>query len=176
MPLDRHGDRHHPALIDAHDAARRALPCPPGFTLIELLIVTMIISLLAMLASVPVRQVRDRAMVTAAKQEVRQALTAVGMYEALNADLPREIGDLDDIGYHEGGGVVFCKFQFTAATRRRDEFITVEAKHIGAEKGITTRFPLDNGALTEKKLATCSDVRGGSGKGGKGGKGGKKKG
>ncbi len=157
--------------MGAHKAARRALPCPPGFTLIELLIVTMIISLLAMLASIPVRRVRERAMVAAARQEVRQALTAVGMYEALNADLPRKIGDLDDIGYHEGGGVVFCTFQFTAGLGRGDEYVTVEAKHIGAEQGITTRYPLDNGALTEKKMATCSDVRGGGGKGG-----GKKKG
>jgi prepilin-type N-terminal cleavage/methylation domain-containing protein len=125
-----------------------------GFTLLEMMIVTVILGILAMVASIPIRQVRERAFISSIKQEVKNAVRAAAMYHAVNEEFPEEIGDLSDY-YVPGGGAQFCVWTVTDGASPALDVIQIEAVHRGAETGVTTSYPTNNGVLTEKKMPNC---------------------
>ena len=130
-----------------------------GFTLLEMMVVTVIIAILAMIAAIPLRQVRERAMLSAVKQELHQAVDAIAMYEATHAKLPTTIIQLDSMGWSESGGVVLCRFSYVAGTT---PYVRIDARHRGMKRGVQTRYPTWPGRYQEQAMANCTNIRGGT--------------
>ena len=128
-----------------------------GYTLLELMIVTTIIAILGMIASIPIRQVRERSFVAASKQEVKNALKGVVMYEADTDSLPRALGDVDEY-YEPGDGIDYCAWTYVAGATPSQDYVQIDAIHRGAQTGVTTKYPTDNGLLTEKKMPNCVPI------------------
>lgn len=115
-----------------------------------------------MIASIPLRQVRERAMLAAVKQSLKHASNAVAMYEAVNAKLPRTVTDIDEY-WKEGGGVVICRFTYTAAAGKNPAYVRIDARHRGMRVGVQTRYPTWVNRFQEQAMNNCNNVRGGKG-------------
>lgn len=131
-----------------------------GFTLLELMIVTTLIGILAMMAAIPVRATRERAMLIAVKQTLYQAEKAVVYYEALFNKLPTRITDLDKVDFRESGGVVICRFQYVGG---RNPYVRIDGRHRGMKKGVQVRYPTWGSKMQEQTMNSCNNVRGGKG-------------
>lgn len=121
------------------------------------MIVTAIIAILAMIASVPIRRVRERAFVSAAKQEVKNALRGAISYQTVYEQFPENIADMSDY-YVPGGSMQFCVFAVTEGASPSQDVLQIDGIHKGAETGVTTTYPTNGGILTEKKMPNCVPV------------------
>lgn len=130
-----------------------------GFTLLELLIVTVILGILAMLASIPVAKAREKAMVTAAKTELRQLSYAIELYWTERWVMPPSLGDLS--GFSRSPDIRVC--DFTPGEEAGEPFVRLEAQHRASSTRVSTRYPVDGGRMVESPAPTaCADVGGGA--------------
>lgn len=125
--------------------------------MLELMVVTLILAVLAILAAGPFMRTRERAMITATKAELRNALRHVEMYSALYNGLPPRLTDMNSIDYREGPQVIYCQWQHRII--RGKPQLTISLRHKAMKKGIRTEHPLMSGRSDEVDLTTCTDVR-----------------
>jgi prepilin-type N-terminal cleavage/methylation domain-containing protein len=128
-----------------------------GFTLLELMVVTLILAILAILAAGPFMRAREKAMMVAAKGELRNALRSVEMYSALYNTLPRRLTDMNRVDYREGPQVIYCTWQHQIVGG--EPRLTIVIKHRALKKGFRTYYPQSAGIPEEIELETCTDVR-----------------
>ncbi len=88
-----------------------------GFTLIELLIVVAVIGLLGAIAVPILARAREAAGDTAAKSDLKSAMTAIEQYINLNGTFPTSEADLATASeFRLSGGVSFSTFEPRAPT------------------------------------------------------------
>lgn len=98
-----------------------------GFTLIELLMVTVILSILAMLVARPIAKAREKAMVAAAEAQVRHALDAAQQYQIVQGRLPTSVAELSTMGYRESADVKICHIDYPGDA----SYLLIQARHRG---------------------------------------------
>jgi prepilin-type N-terminal cleavage/methylation domain-containing protein len=130
----------------------------PGFTLLELLIVTAILSILAVLAVGPVMKARERAMVTAARVEINQAIRGLEYYTAVHATLPASLAELATTGFSHSRDIEFCRFEKVEGATRNEDYVIMEARHRAARRGAVSHHPAWDGRIDEIEIATCTPV------------------
>lgn len=149
-----HGTAETPA--PAGGAAPGVLRARVGFTLLELLLVTVILSLLAVIVAGPVGRARERAMHAAAKSELAQAIRAVEFYQGLNQGrLPATVADLAAVDYTPAPQVQVCRFVRTDAAVPAERYVTIDMRHRGSPRGVTTVYPSWQGRIDDKTITTC---------------------
>ena len=114
----------------------------PGFTLLELMIVTAVLGILALLAVGRVQKSRERAMVTAAKMDMKNAMKAATMYEILNGRLPSSRADLESQGYTRSREIIYCTFQLIPGATPEEDVIYMAAMHRGSKTRVDMRQPI----------------------------------
>jgi prepilin-type N-terminal cleavage/methylation domain-containing protein len=135
--------------------SRRLLRARPGFTLLELVIVTVILSILALIVAGPVQRVRHRAMVTAARMDVRNAVGAAERHNIIEATLPATLAELAASGFHPSADIVFCRYEYVPGASPADAYLILEARHRGTSMGVTTHYPTWNGRIDQVDLGMC---------------------
>ena len=121
---------------EAADATR------PGFTLLELMIVTAVLSILALLAVGQVQKSRERAMVSAAKMDLKNAMKAATMYEITTGRLPASRTDLESQGYTRSRDIVYCNFDLSPGATVAEDVLYMAAMHKGSKTRVDMRQPL----------------------------------
>jgi prepilin-type N-terminal cleavage/methylation domain-containing protein len=128
-----------------------------GFTLIELMLVTMILSVLAILAAGPVIKARQRAMTAAARVDLARAIRAVEVYQAVNhGQLPSAMGDLASVDYAPSPQIVVCFFRRHDAATAPERYVEIDMKHRGSDAGVATEHPTWGGLIAEVNLGDCA--------------------
>jgi prepilin-type N-terminal cleavage/methylation domain-containing protein len=128
----------------------------PGFTLLELMLVTVILSLLALVAAGPIGRARDRAMNAAARADMARAIRAVEFYQAMNhGQMPATVAELASADYTPGAQIQVCRFQRTDAPSASGRSVTMDLRHRGSPRGVTTTHPTWSGRIEDKLLPTC---------------------
>lgn len=131
----------------------------PGLTLLELMLVTAILSILAMVAVPQIRKTRQRAMMTAARMDMREALRAIEMYRVLNhGALPQNLQQLESVEYHESDQNIVCRFEVVTGGGDPDR-VAIDIRHSRATRGMRSEYPTWEGRIDEVDLGTCSSVR-----------------
>lgn len=140
---------------------RPHLRARPGFTLVELMIVTAILSMLAMLAVPQIMKAREKAMVAAARTDLRRALQAIEMFRVLNhGAMPDSVQQLEAVDFHESSEHIVCRFEKVAAAGIIPEHVIVQIRHRGTTHGVTSEYPIWEARIEELDLGPCTSVRG----------------
>ncbi len=122
-----------------------------GFTLIELLLVTVILGLLATIASPYFARARDRAIATQIKADVRHLMQGLEVYSALNTgQWPTSLAQVESGGsYVSSGDVEYCFFVSVPGTPSRDPYVIAMAGHPGTTTKILIVYPLWGSEMLE---------------------------
>jgi hypothetical protein len=120
-----------------------------GAGLPVMLLATLLAAACALLATAGLREWRENRMVEAARRDAVKMIGAIGKYETLYNRLPERPRDLQRVGYHEGGGILVCRFEPGAGT------VDVELKHKRAQAGVWARFPHTRDAAIKVNIPDC---------------------
>lgn len=112
-----------------------------GFTLLELMIVTVVLSILALIVAQPLSEARERAMVAAAQGHMRATISAVEQFRIVHGQLPRTVADLAEFGVTGTQPVAICAFTFVPASGPDPAHVAIEVKHRASESVVRTRQP-----------------------------------
>lgn len=129
-----------------------------GAGLPTVLIVTLVISAIAVLAAIRLRDVRNQRMVAAAEDDISAMMDAVDRYHALYSALPGELADLNKVGYHERGGMIVCTFRLNNADGV-EPYLDLAIRHRAAQIGAWTEYPATERIIRFIKIPDCSSAR-----------------
>lgn len=111
------------------------------------MIVTVVLSILAMIVARPLGAARERAMVAAAQGQMRNTISAIEQYVVINGQLPRRLTDLESVGIGRGGSVEVCWFEYSTGAGGQEPYVLVEARHRASKSVVQTRHPVYNGRM-----------------------------
>ncbi len=122
-----------------------------GFTLIELLVSIAIISLLAAIAISHYRSYRIRVFDTAAKSDLKYAITALETYYLDNNIYPADSSDLLANGFNFSKNVCFTKYDLENA----GQTVHIHIMHTASPNAWHTRYPDDGGDIDRRDTDSC---------------------
>ena len=121
-----------------------------GFTLIELLIVVAVIGLRGAIAVPVLARARQAAGGTAAKSDLKSAMTAIERYILINVTFPTSEADLATASdFRLSGGVSFSKFD--AKVTKGIPSIHMHVDHIGSANGWHADYPAEGSVIEFRK-------------------------
>jgi prepilin-type N-terminal cleavage/methylation domain-containing protein len=121
-----------------------------GFTLVELLLVTIIIGILASIAAPFVQAARDKALVAAARADLRNIQNAIESYVTMESRWPTTLTDLTDKDYFTSTpNVSVCYFIPIPASSWRPASVLLLLAHEGSTTMVYTLYPMYNGKVVE---------------------------
>jgi type II secretory pathway pseudopilin PulG len=131
----------------------------PGATLIEVMFITMVVGILVVIIAGPVGAARERAMVAATKNDIRNLEGAIERYIVNELAMPASLDDLDE--YEQTPEVMYCRFIPTLGADLRSSTVELAAMHRGAATVVSTIYPVAGGRFTETSLkkATCPNPK-----------------
>ena len=130
-----------------------------GVGLPVVLVVTLILSGAALAAAYGLGDWRDRRMEDAASHDLSDMMDAIDEYQTLYNTLPRRLADLNKTGYHEGGGIVVCRFAYNAGAPASPDYLDIVVKHRAAERGAWTEYPSGQRIIKVIGVPECSNAR-----------------
>jgi hypothetical protein len=133
-----------------------------GVGLPVVLIVTLVMSALALWGATQLQGVRDRRMAEAAQRDITRMMDAVDEYQALYTTLPRQLSDLNKVGYREGGGMVVCMFAYNRGEGAGSDYLDLAIRHRSAQEGAWTEYPSSNRTIKWMRIPECTSARRGS--------------
>ena len=113
-----------------------------GFTLLELMVVTVIIAVLTVIASVPIRKARERAYITAARSEINTAMKFIIMYEVANGVFPADMTVVKSQGFEASGEINFCTYNNVTVPAPGVSYVQIVAMHRGSRTSVESRYPV----------------------------------
>jgi len=122
-----------------------------GFTLVELLVSIGIISILASLAISYYQSYRVQAYDTAARSDLKNAITALENYYLDNDIYPVDSSDLLANGFNSSKNVCFTKFEL----ENGGETVHMHIMHTASPNAWHTKFPDDGGDVDYRNPASC---------------------
>jgi len=122
-----------------------------GFTLIELLVVIGIISVLATIAISTYQNYKIRVFDTAARADLRNAITAIETYHLDNDTYPANTSDLLANGFNSSKNVCFTKYDL----ENDGQSVHIHIMHIASPNAWHTEYPDDGGGIDHRNPATC---------------------
>ncbi len=124
-----------------------------GFTLIEILVVIGIISILAAIAISQYQSYRVRAYDTAAKSDLKNAITALENYFVENDIYPANYSDLLTNGFNFSKDVCFTKYDLEIENGR--EHVHMHIMHTASPNAWHTEYPDDGGDVDRRDPDDC---------------------
>lgn len=131
----------------------------PGVGLPVVLVVTLVISLLALVAAIQLRDFREQRMMDAARTDITAMMDAVDKYQALYSALPHRLIDLDRVGFHESGGMVVCMFSLNESTDAGEPYLDLAIRHRAARMGAWTEYSGDQRMIKFMSIPDCPSAR-----------------
>jgi len=122
-----------------------------GFTLIELLVAVSIISVLATIAISAYQNYKIRAFDTAARADLKNAMTALETYYLDNDTYPANSSDLLTNGFNSSDNVCFTRYDL----ENSGEAVHIHIMHIASPNAWHTKYPDDGGGIDQRNPATC---------------------
>ncbi len=122
-----------------------------GFTLIELLVVIGIISILATIAISAYQNYKIRAFDTAAKADLKNAITAIETYYLDNDTYPANSSDLLANGFNSTENVCFTRYDL----ENGGESVHIHIMHTASPNAWHTEYPDDGGGIDHRNSASC---------------------
>ncbi len=122
-----------------------------GFTLIELLVAIAILSILATIAISAYQNYKIRAFDTAAKSDLKNAITALETYFLDNDTYPANSSDLLTNGFNSSDNVCFTRYDL----ENSGESVHIHIMHIASPNAWHTRYPDDGGDVDQRNPASC---------------------
>ncbi len=122
-----------------------------GFTLIELLVVITIISVLATIAISSYQNYKIRSFDTAARADLRNAITALDAYVVENDTYPANTSDLLASGFNSSQNVCFTKYDL----ENSGSTVHIHIMHTASPNAWHTEYPDDGGVIDQRTPATC---------------------
>jgi hypothetical protein len=133
-----------------------------GVGLPVVLIITLVMSALALWGVTELRATREKRMVEAARRDITRMMDAVDEYQALYSTLPRRLGDLNKVGYREGGGMVVCLFAYNGGEKAGSDYLDMAIRHRSADSGAWTEYPAGQRMIKWMRIPDCKSARRGS--------------
>ena len=122
-----------------------------GFTLIELLVAIAVISLLAAIAISHYQSYRVRAYDTAAKSDLKNAISALENYYLDNDIYPANYSDLLTNGFNFSKDVCFTRYDL----ENGGESVHIHIMHTASPNAWHTEYPDDGGGIDHRNSASC---------------------
>jgi len=122
-----------------------------GFTLIELLVAIAILSTLAAIAITHYQNYKVRAFDTAAKSDLKNAITVLEAYYAKNDIYPANTSDLLANGFNFSKNVCFTKYDL----KNGGESVHIHIMHTASPNAWHTEYPDDGGGIDHRNPASC---------------------
>jgi len=122
-----------------------------GFTLIELLVSMAILSLLASIAISHYQNYRIRAFDTAARSDLKNAITALETYYLDNNIYPADSSDLLANGFNFSKNVCFTKYDL----ENGGETVHMHIMHTASPNAWHTQYPDDGGDVDYRNPDSC---------------------
>jgi len=122
-----------------------------GFTLLELLVSIAIISLLASIAISHYQNYRIRAFDTAARSDLKNAITALETYYLDNNIYPADSSDLLANGFNFSKNVCFTRYDL----ENGGETVHMHIMHTASPNAWHTQYPDDGGDVDYRNPASC---------------------
>jgi len=122
-----------------------------GFTLIELLVAIGILSILATIAISRYQSYRVQAYDTAAKSDLKNAMTALETYYLDNDIYPANSSDLLANGFNSSENVCFTKYDLENGGER----VHIHIMHTASPNAWHTEYPDDGGDIDHRNPASC---------------------
>ncbi len=119
-----------------------------GFTLIELLVVIAIISILAAVAISQYQNYKERAFDTAAKSDLKNAMTALESYFVDNNDYPADKDVLLANGLNLSKDVCFTKYS-------PETSVHMHVRHASSPNAWHTKYPEEGGKIQVRNGESC---------------------
>jgi len=122
-----------------------------GFTLIELLVAIGILSVLATIAISSYQNYKIRAFDTAARADLKNAITALETYYLDNDTYPANSSDLLANGFNSSENVCFTKYDLNNG----GESVHIHIMHTASPNAWHTEYPDDGGGIDQRNPASC---------------------
>ncbi len=124
-----------------------------GFTLIELLVAIGIISILAAIAISQYQSYRVRAYDTAAKSDLKNAITTLETYHLDNDIYPAASSELLANGFNFSEDVCFTKYELEIENGK--EHVHMHIMHTASTNAWHTEYPKDGGDVEQRDPDDC---------------------
>ena len=122
-----------------------------GFTLIELLVVIAIVSTLAAIAISAYQNYKIRAFDTAAKSDLKNAITALENYHLDNDIYPANSSNLLANGFYFSKNVCFTRYELENSA----ETVHIHIMHTASSNAWHTQYPDDGGGIDLRNPDVC---------------------
>src|SRR5688500_7898094 len=122
------------------------------------MVVTVIIALLAMIASVPIRKARERAYITATRSEINTALKYIVMYEVEHGVFPADLTVVKNQGFDASGQINFCTYNRVSVPAPGVSYVQIIAQHRGSRTNVERRYPIWQSTQETEVASLCTPL------------------
>lgn len=122
------------------------------------MVVTVIIALLAMMASVPIRKARERAYTVATRSEINLAVKYIAMYEVEHGVFPADLAVVRNQGFDPSEQINFCTYNRVSVPEPGVSYVRIVAQHRGSRSIVERRYPTWQNTQETEVASLCTPL------------------